>query len=172
MDKVKRKSVQFTASIERFNEKGEKTGWTYILIPPLIAETLFPGNRKSFRVKGKLDNHSIKCIAAIPIGKGSFILPFNAALRKATGKSKGDTLIAKLEVDTSEIILNKEMLECIKEEPLAYEYFCQLTRSHQNYFSKWVDSAKTFDTKANRIARVVNALVRKMNYAEMLRAGK
>jgi hypothetical protein len=46
--------VQFTAIIKRFGQQGEKTGWTYIEVPAAMAEQLVPGNRKSFRVKGKL----------------------------------------------------------------------------------------------------------------------
>ena len=32
--------IQFTALIERFGEQGEKTGWTYILIPAEKAQQL------------------------------------------------------------------------------------------------------------------------------------
>ena len=78
--------VSFTTTIHKFAQQGEKTGWTYIEIPVDIAEKLQPGNRKGFRVKGKLDNHKISNIALIPMGGGKFILTLNAALRKATGK--------------------------------------------------------------------------------------
>ncbi len=151
---------------------GEKTGWSYIEVSSKLATALSPGNKKSFRVKGFLDKYPIKGAALLPMGEGNFILPINASMRKGTKKVAGASLLVKLEIDRKEIELNKEMMECIKDEPLAYEYFMQLSKSHQNYFSKWVDSAKTVDTKAKRIARVLNALVLKMNYAEMLRAGK
>ena len=39
-------------------------------------------------------------------------------------------------------------------------------------FTEKGESAKTTDTKAKRIARTINALSNKMNYAEMIRAGK
>jgi len=34
-----------------------------------------PNNKKSFKVKGTLDSHTIKQTALIPMGDGSFILP-------------------------------------------------------------------------------------------------
>ena len=43
--------VRFTATIKRFAEQGEKTGWTYIDVPVALAEKLQPGNKKGFRVR-------------------------------------------------------------------------------------------------------------------------
>ena len=83
------KKVQFTATIHRFEKQGEKTGWTYFEVPPDIAQQLKPGNKKEFKVKGKLDDHPIKRISLLPMGGGRFILVLNAALRKAIGKKEG-----------------------------------------------------------------------------------
>ena len=75
--------VQFSAVLKKFKDKGEKTGWTYIDVPGKITEMLKPGNKKSFRVKGKLDNHSINGVALLPMGGGEFIMAINAEMRKA-----------------------------------------------------------------------------------------
>ena len=80
--------VQFTTTIRQFDKQGEKTGWTYIEVPSDIAEKLMPGNRKGFRVKGKLDNFSIKGIALLPMGGGNFILTLNADLRRGIRKKE------------------------------------------------------------------------------------
>src|SRR5947208_3349524 len=76
--------VEYTMVILKFDEQGEKTGWTYIEVPADIAQQLKPGNKKSFRVKGKLDNYAIKKVALLPMGEGNFIMPFNAGMRKGT----------------------------------------------------------------------------------------
>ena len=60
----------------------------------------------------------------------------------------------------------------LNDEPGAFEFFKTLPGSHQRYFSKWIDSAKTEPTKAKRIAQTVNALAKNLGYAEMLRALK
>ncbi|MEI9933350.1 MAG: DUF1905 domain-containing protein [Ferruginibacter sp.] len=72
----------------KFGEQGEKTGWSYILVKKEIAEKLKPGNKKSFRVKGKLDEYSIKGIALVPMGEGNFIMAINATMRKAMVNKK------------------------------------------------------------------------------------
>ncbi len=164
--------VQFSTTILQFREQGEKTGWTYIEIPAKIAQQMKPGNKKSFRVKGKLDNYAIKGVALIPMGEGDFIMALNATLRKAIGKRKGDKLRVHLEADDKLPELNADLLECLSDEPAAEKQFNSLPFSHRLYFSKWIDSAKTAPTRSKRIAMTVNALARKWDFGQMLRAAK
>ena len=139
--------VQFTTTIKQFGQQGEKTGWTYIEVPSDIAQKLIPGNKKGFRVKGKLDNFPIKGIALIPMGGGNFILTLNADLRRGIHKKKGAMLNVKLQVDPEGYKLNEDFIACLNDDPAAKKYFDTLTGSHRNYFSKWIDSAKTEPTK-------------------------
>ena len=164
--------IRFTAPILKFDQQGEKTGWTYITIPAKIAAQLQPGSKKSFRVKGKLDENAIEGIALIPMGEGDFIMALNANLRKAIGKRKGAILKVELEVDKAAYQINTAFVECMEDEPAALVYFKSLPKAHQNYFSKWIESAKTEPTKVKRIAEAVSALSRKMGFPEMLRAKK
>ena len=163
--------VTYITRILKFGKKGEKTGWTYIDIPADVAAKLFPGNKKSFRVKGILDDYPITNVALLPMGEGAFIMPLNAVIRKGIGKRDGAMLKVSLQFDPKKPQINKELMECLEDEPSALEFFNTLPKSHQNYFSKWIESAKSVETKAKRIARTVNALAKKMNYAQMLRAG-
>ena len=149
---------------------GEKTGWSYIRVSAALAQQLKPDNKRSFRVKGKLDAHAISGMALIPMGEGDFILALNAAVRKAIRKEKGASLEVQLEVDAKVIIPPKDLLDCLADEPEALKYFKGLPMSHQNYFGNWVKAAKTAATRTNRIVRVVDAMIKHWNYAEMIRA--
>jgi hypothetical protein len=162
--------IRFKTTILKFAEQGEKTGWSYIRIPAALAQQLMPGNKKSFRVKGKLDDHPIKSVALLPMGEGDFIMPLKAEMRKILRKQKGDSLQIELDVDKKPIEPPKDLLECLADEPRAREYFISLPKSHQNYFGNWIKSAKTEETRARRIARVVDAMLKKQNYAEMIRS--
>lgn len=166
------KKVGFTTKLHKFETKGEKTGWTYFEIPADIAEQLKPGNKKEFKVKGKLDSYTLKRVSLIPMGGGSFIMAVNAAMRKAIGKRQGATIKVELEEDKSEFVYNKDFMDCLKDEPVAMSFFKSLPGSHQRYFSKWIDSAKTEPTRVKRIAMSVNALAKKWGYAEMIRASQ
>jgi hypothetical protein len=164
--------VKFSAKLLKFDEQGEKTGWTYLSIPEDIAQQLKPGNKKPFRVKGRLDNFKINSIALMPMGDGSFIMPFNAVMRRGTGKRKGANVVVMLEEDDTPFKLNEDFMMCLNDEPAALKHFNSLAGSHRNYFGKWIDSAKTEATKTKRIAMAVSALARNMGYPEMLREQK
>ena len=162
--------IEFTTTLNQFAKQGEKTGWTYIEIPVDLAQQLKEGTKKSFRVKGKLDNYKIAGVSLLPMGGGRFIMAVNATMRKGIGKKKGAMVKVKLEEDKKEFQLNKDFVECLGDEPSAVEFFKTLAGSHQRYFSKWVDDAKTDETKAKRIAWAVTALSKKQGYSEMLRS--
>jgi hypothetical protein len=162
----------FKAIIQKFEKNGEKTGWSFIYIPIDISEAIQPGNRKGFRVKGTLDKFPIEGVALIPMGDGEFIMPINAAMRKGTHKAMGSTLTIRIEVDPKEYELNSDFILCLEDEPGAFEYYKSLTKSHKNYFSKWIDSAKTEATKSKRITQSIQALGMGLGYSEMIRMNK
>jgi len=161
--------VSFIATIKQFAQRGEKTGWYYLDIPADVADLIKPGNKRSFRVKGKLDKHQIKQVSLLPMGQGNFILPVNATMRKAIRKNKGAMLNVQLAEDKKEPAICQELLDCLADEPIALKNFEKMLPSHQRYFSNWITSAKTDPTKAKRIAKSVNALARGLNYGEMFR---
>jgi hypothetical protein len=164
--------ITFNAKIQRFATKGEKTGWSYLEIPKKLAEKMKPGFKKSFRVKGSLDGFKIQKTAILPMGDGDFILPFNATMRKGTGKTAGETIKVSLEADERTLQLNPDFVACLKDDIRAYDFFQTLPKGHQNYFSKWIDSAKTDGTKTKRITMAVVALAQQQGYGEMIRANK
>ena len=164
--------ISFTSVINKFSKKGEKTGWTYVEIPFIEAQKLNPGNKKTFRVKGLLDEHKIFQTALIPMGEGNFILPLNREIRKGLNKKVGEELTLRIETDKSEIEISPELLECLADEPQALANFNKLANHHRNYFSKWIISAKTFETRSKRIAMAVNAILNNKDYGQMIREQK
>lgn len=161
--------VQFSTIIKNFKQKGEKTGWTYIEVPAKIAEKMKPGNRRSFRVKGSLDDFNFEGLALLPMGEGNFILPLNAIIRRQLRKTAGATLKVKFEVDEKPLTFNTQLMDCLREEPEALSFFNSLTPGHRKYFSNWIDSAKTEPTKITRIAHTVNAMISHLDYGQMIR---
>lgn len=162
--------VEFTTIILQFADQGEKTGWTYIEVPADIAQQLHPGNKKSFRVRGMLDGFAVTGMALMPMGGGNFIMALKAEVRKGIRKSAGAMLQAKLEVDTDyKVEIPAELQECFDFEPEALAFFNSLPKSHREYFLKWINDAKTAETRAKRIVNTVNAMLRKWGYNVMIR---
>ncbi len=161
--------VQFSTVIKKFSSKGEKTGWTYIEISEAVAQMLKPNNKKSFRVIGSLDNYKFEGLALIPMGEGVFILALNASIRKKIGKQQGAKINIKIEVDNNPVTMNEGLMECLADEPDSLSFFNTLAPGHRKYFSNWIESAKTEETKTKRIALTINALSKKWDYGQMIR---
>ena len=164
----------FSALLQRFGLKGEKTGWTYIEIPIDVSEALKPGQRTSFRVKGTLDAFAIKLIALIPMGQSGetgsgFIMPVNAAMRRGIRKEEGATVRVCLDVDNDPLPLSADLMACLADDPAALNFFNTLPKGHQNYFSNWIEEAKTVETKTKRITQAVTGLSMGLGYGEMIR---
>ncbi|MBW8683416.1 YdeI/OmpD-associated family protein [Chitinophaga rhizophila] len=165
--------VNYTTTILKFDKQGEKTGWTYIPIPADLAQELKPGNHKTFRVKGKLNDYTIEAVALLPMGDGSFILPLNAEIRKGIARKAGASITVQLQEDNNpNPVTSPEFIECLADDPEANSFFNTLTKGHQNYFLKWIESAKTEATKAKRIAQSITGLARGQDYGTMIRSNK
>ncbi len=163
--------IQFDTIILQFGEQGEKTGWRYVEIPADIAQQLKPGNKKSFRVKGNLDNYPISGFALMPIGEGKFIMPIKLEIRKAIRKEAGAMVSVSLEQDVDyKVEVPEDLQECFEFDPEALVQFNSLPKSHRDYFIKWITSAKTNETRNKRIINTVNAMLRKWDYGTMIRA--
>ena len=164
--------IRFTATILKFDKQGEKTGWSYINIPSHLAQELKPGNKKSFRVKGTLDAHRIRQVSLLPMGEGDFIMAFNAAMRKGTGKREGAMLEVQLQEDASEIVMPADFAECLAADDDASAFFHKQPKSYQHYWIKWLDGVKGPQARESRLMRATAALAKGQNFAQMMRAEK
>jgi uncharacterized protein YdeI (YjbR/CyaY-like superfamily) len=62
-----------------------------------------------------------------------------------------------------------DLKECFDFEPDTWDFFNSLPKSHREYFIRWINEAKTAETRAKRIVNTVNAMLRKWRYNVMLR---
>ena len=140
--------------LEKYPGKG---GWTYALIPEI------PQDKKSYfgwvKVRGTIDGYEIRKCNLMPNGKGNLFLSVRAEIRKAIKKQVGDTIHVVLYSDIEPLEVPQEFLECISEELKAYEVFKSLSESEQKLYIDWIYSAKTEETKANRIGDCIDRLI-------------
>lgn len=162
-------ALKFTARMSRFGKNGEKSSWTYIVISPGQANKLKPDNKKSFRVKGSFDDYKFEKVSMLPVGEGKFIIPIKGQIRKALGKEAGATIKVVLDLDDRKPTLSPDLMKCLKDDPEALKVFKSLPGSHQNYYSNWIETAKTMATKTKRILMTLEACHKKQSFSEMMR---
>ena len=100
-------------------------------------------------------------------------MALRAEVRKGLRKNAGAMLHVSIEEDTGyKVDIPAELQECFDFEPDAMGFFNSLPKSHRDYFLKWIEQAKTGETRAKRIVNTMNAMLRKLKFNEMLREMK
>jgi hypothetical protein len=155
--------------IQRFDVKGDKTSWSFIEVLAEEVRAIHATDKKSFRGKGCVDDVPFAQVALMPMGKGNYILPINAAMRKSLGKKPGDFVRLQLEKDIDVWRMNADLEACLLEVPETYKLFCALPPGHQRYFSNWIESTKNPTLRADRIFKTIFAVENKMDYGAMIR---
>jgi uncharacterized protein YdeI (YjbR/CyaY-like superfamily) len=97
-------------------------------------------------------------------------MALKAEVRKGIRKNAGAVLQVRIEEDLDyKVEIPDDLKECFDFEPETWDFFNSLAKSHREYFIKWIDAAKTNETRAKRIVNTVNAMLRKWDYGKMIR---
>lgn len=132
---------------------GDKYAWTFAEIPEIAMP------RTSFRmlkVKGKIDDYTISNVHLMPIGNGHLGLAVKSAIRKKIKKQAGDTVHITLYEDKTPLIIPEEFRLCMEYEDGALEKFEAYSNGQKKAFVDWIYSAKTEQTKIDRIAKTIH----------------
>ena len=151
--------VNKTYLLEKISGKG---GWTYAALPEVLQDKNAPFGW--VKVKGNIDGFEIKKYHLMPFGNGKLFLPVKAEIRKKIKKQVGDYVHVILYPDNEPLDIPEELLLCIKDDTEALQFFKTLNESEQHNYVKWIYSAKTEQTKVDRIAKTLDRLVKNQKY--------
>ena len=141
-------------TLEKFQGKG---GWTYARIPEISQDKKAPFGW--VKVKGTIDGVEIKKYHLMPMGNGHLFLPVKAEIRKKIKKAEGDQVHVILYPDNDPLEIPEEMEICLRDEPVAWNFFHSLSESERKYYIQWIFSAKKDETKSDRLAKTVDRLL-------------
>lgn len=144
--------------LEKFPGKG---GWTYTAIPEILQDKNAPFGW--VKVKGSIDGFEIKKYHLMPLGNGTLMLAVKAEIRKKIKKQAGDYVHIILYPDNEPLEVPAELLLCLQHDPDALEVFHSLSENEQQNYIKWIYSAKTDQSKVDRITKILIRLSKHRN---------
>ncbi|WP_454808986.1 YdeI/OmpD-associated family protein [Paenarthrobacter nitroguajacolicus] len=129
---------------------GNKAG---IEVPDAIVEGLGAGKRPPVVVA--INGRSYR--SSIAVMGGKYMVGVSSANRELTGAAAGDTVDVGLEVDTEPRVveLPADLAAALEAEPEAKAFYGTLNYSSQRRYVEPIGDAKTEETRARRIAKVV-----------------
>ena len=130
---------------------------TGIRIPPEVIEQLGAGKKP--RVKVTLNGHYSYSYTVAVMG-GDYMIGLNQERREASGIKPGEEIEVSLELDTAPqvIELPDDLAAALAEKPGARAAFDASAPSARKEFVRQVNEAKAADTRARRIAKIVEKL--------------
>jgi hypothetical protein len=134
-------------------EPGRKV--TGIVVPPRIVEALGQGKRPAVTVT--LNGYSYH--STIASMGGRFMISLSAAHREHAGVSGGEQVEVRLELDSEprDTLIPADLKAALVRARLLAA-FKQAAPSRRKEFARQVESAKAPETRARRVAKVIEAL--------------
>ena len=138
-------------------EAGDGDGGVFVVVPFVVAEVY--GTRGRVPVQATFDGYPYQG-SLTPLGDGHHALHVLKQIRKAVGKTIGDTVRVTLARDVAERKMEApaDLAEQLAANPLAAAYFAKLAYTHQREFVRWLEGAKKPETRAHRLAQTVEML--------------
>lgn len=91
----------------------------------------------------------------MPSGNGQLLLSVKVEIRKKIKKQAGDYVHIILYPDNEPLEIPEELLLCLQEDLDAQQFFYSLNENEQHNYVKWIYSAKTDETRVERIAKTL-----------------
>lgn len=129
---------------------------TGIEVPEAIVAGLGAGKRPAVRVT--LGGYTYRTTIA-PMG-GSYWIGVSAEHRAGSGVAAGDIRDVTVEVDDAPriVTLPDDLAAALGADPAARAFYDTLSYTNQNTYATWVTDAKKPQTRADRVAKSVEAL--------------
>jgi hypothetical protein len=130
---------------------------TGIEVPADVVAGLGAGKRPAVRVT--LGGGYTYRTTIAPMG-GSYWIGVSAEHRGRSGVAAGDQLDVTVEIDDAPrtVTLPDDLATALDADPVARAFYDTLSYTNQNTYATWVSSAVKPETRADRVAKSVDAL--------------
>ena len=116
------------------------------------------GGGKRAAVRVTIGDRSARLRLAVMGGQNCIGL--SKAARADLGVAIGDTVVARIELDTDprEVELPPALVEALETDPQAKRAFAALAFTHRKEYATWISEAKRAETRDRRVAQALQLL--------------
>lgn len=159
--------------IERFRARIEKLGVNaFVDVPPRVSRALGADARSGrIRVEGLLNQAPVRG-TLVPLSTGGHRFFVNQAMRLAAGVEVGDSVLFALRPSSWEIETPKDVAAGLRKVTGALPAFKALAPSHRRELIRYIDDAKTKETRRLRIEKAAEHALGKPAATARGRKGK
>ncbi len=148
---------QAEQEFEAVLEADSADGGIFIVVPFSVPDVY--GTRGKWPVQATLDGFPHRTML-VPLGDGYHGLPIPKEVRRALGKTVGDTLRVALRhaPEVHVVSLPPDLAAALDATPAARTFFETLPRPDQRNYVRWLDGAKTPEGRTQRLATTLQRL--------------
>lgn len=149
--------MEFEHEFEATIEDDPAAGRVFVAVPFSIAEAY--GTKEELPVRAALDGFPHRG-SLEPIGDGYHALPVPKEVRRALGKTLGDSLHVAFSHDTEprQVELPDDLAAALAEAPAAAHFFRTLPYLDQRNYTRYLAGAKKPEARAKRLQETVYRL--------------
>ena len=151
------------ASRQRFKAIIHKQGPNPYVDVPIRVSLAFAGQARAGRVsvEGSLNETAVRA-TLVPVGEGRHCLFVNGGMRSVAGVGVGDTVAFELHATAFETVTPPvDVVKALRRVQNAEAAFEALSPSHRRELLRYVDDARTAQTRQRRVQRMVDHLLGK-----------
>jgi len=129
---------------------------TGIEVPGTIVAGFGAGKRPP--VKVTINGYAYR--STVAVYGGVYMIGISAAVRGQAGVNSGDAIDVHLELDTErrEVVVPPDFAKALGENPVAKQFFSNLSYSTKNGHVLSIEQAKTDETRRKRIDKAIDTL--------------
>ncbi|MBV8263566.1 MAG: DUF1905 domain-containing protein [Candidatus Eremiobacteraeota bacterium] len=144
---------RFEAQLVRHPKRADQGGWGLVNVPKSIGKQL----RGMTTIEGTINGHPFRA-ALEPNSSGSHSLRVNQAMRRGASADPGDKVQFAILGPEPEPKLPADLRVALSTAREAKTLWGDLTRLGRLDWMRWINSAKTPETRARRVRRTVEQL--------------
>jgi hypothetical protein len=147
-----KQELRFTAKIQ-----GKEAGVVAAITPPVDVPEFF-GTRARVPIRGTINGYQFRS-SLMPMG-GCHMMPVNKTLCKGAGVKPGDMVEVVMERDEEERMVEAPpaLKKVLTKNKTAQANWEKLSFSHKKEMAIWIAGAKQEETRARRLAKVMQVL--------------